>query len=901
MPRHLAGLCAMRLLPLFIYLLVWEGMQGCNAQIIENDTLGANPGLLEIIDTNKSQIQYRVPGTGSETDTTIISADTLDIAPEKKDIETTINYSATDSIKLDVVDQVVYLYGDAKITYGDISLEAEQIQINWLTDILSANGVEDSTGKFQGTPIFQEGDDTYIAKRIKYNFKTRKGIISEIVTRQGEGYIHGEKVKKNEADEYYISQARYTTCNHEHPHFYINSKKIKMIPDDKIVTGPFNLVVSDIPTPLGFAFGIFPIPDKQTSGIIIPIYGESGTRGFFLRQGGYYWAVNDYIGIKFLGEIYTKGGWGLNMLTNYKKRYTYNGNLNLNFNKRRTGDESNINVINDFWVKWRHNPVSKGTGRFSASVDAGTSTHNRNNSYIIEDMQSSTFNSTISYTKSFKGTPFRMGVNLRQNQNTVTEEMNFTLPDFSFSMNRIYPFKKKTGGGKSWYEQINFTYNFNARYKISNIRKNIFVGLTVPETYQNDTTGISFDNIPLLLERGQYGAKHSIPLSTTFKLFKNINISPSINYTEYWYPQKLRYEWKDTILIVDTIPVFSRAYQYSAGAAMSTKIYGLYQFKGKKIKAIRHVMTPSIRFNYHPDFSEERFLVFYPEKQKDTIGNMKKLSRYQGAIFGAPRAGKSGSIGFSLVNVLEMKVKSEKDTTKKFKKVTLLRNLRISSSYNLAADSLNLAPFNLNATTSLFNRLNMNFKSTFDPYQLDASGNKINRFVWDEKGKGILRLTSASLFFSTNLNPKAFERKYKSDKGSEQELEEIKANPEQYVDFNIPWNLDITYNLNFKKDFVKDINGIILRDTTKISQSLKFSGDVNLTEKWKIGFDSGYDFINKGFSTTNITIYRDLHCWEMNFTWMPIGIRQSYSVDIKVKASILQDLKLTKKRDWYDR
>ena len=578
-----------------------------------------------------------------------------------------------------------------------------------------------------------------------------------------------------------------------------------------------------------------------------------------MRQGGYYWAVNDYIGIKFLGEIYTKGSWGLNMLTNYKKRYAYNGNLNLNFNKRRTGDEGNINVINDFWVKWKHNPVSKGTGRFSASVNAGTKTYNVNNSYIIEDMQSSAFNSNISYSKSFKGTPFRMGVNLRQDQNTVTEEMNFTLPDFSFSMNRIYPFKKKIGGGKSWYEQINLTYNLVARYKISNIRKNIFGGLTVPETYQNDTTEISFDNIPLLLERGQYGAKHSIPLSTTFKLFKNINISPSINYTEYWYPQKLRYEWEDTILIVDTIPGFSRAYQYSARANMSTKICGLYQFKGQKIKAIRHVMTPSISFGYNPDFSDPKFQ-FYKEVQIDTNRTKRKLSRYQGAIFGAPGAGESGSIGFSLVNILEMKVKSEKDTTKKFKKVKLLKNLSISSSYNLAADSLNLAPFNLNATTSLFNRLNMRFTSIFDPYQLNSFGRKINKFVWDEKGKGLARLINASLFLSTNLNPKAFERKYKSDKGTEEELEKINANPEQYVDFNIPWNLNIRYNLNFAKAFVKDVNGLILRDTTIISQSLSFSGDVNLTEKWKISFNSGYDIKNKGFSTTNITIYRDLHC-----------------------------------------
>lgn len=833
----------------------------------------------------------------------------------KQALETDVKYQAADSVVYDAASSRVRLYGEARVDYTNLSINAAFIEVDLSKSTAYAIGQPDSTGKLRGKPIFVQGADKYEAESMTYNFRSKRARIQGVVTQQGEGYIHGESVKKTAENDLYIRDARYTTCNQEHPHFFIQASKIKVIPNKKLISGPFNLHFMDLPTPLGFGFGIFPTPKSATSGIIVPTYGEAVDRGFFLRNGGYYWHINDYVDVRFLGDIYSKGSYGFSVISSYKKRYAFGGNVDLRYNYRKAGDDDLTPVGKDFWLQWSHAPETRGNSSFSASVNLGTSSYNQRNSFSTGNYLSSSFSSNIAYSKTFRGTPFSLGINARQQQNVVTKQVDLELPSMNLNMNRIFPFRGKSGSGKTWYQKIGIAYNMNAQNSISNapVSGTSFSGVKVlaeANPLRDSLLPFSSENLKPIFERLKTGVRHSVPVSTSFSLFRYIQVAPALNYEEYWYRQRLDYRWIEEAraVDVDTLRGFSRAFQYNASVSMQTRLYGIFFIRKAGIEAIRHIMNPSLSLSFRPDLSDPRYGMMQ-EVQADTSGRTIKLSRFAGAVFGGtPAQGKSGSLNFSLVNTIEMKVKNRKDSSGKepFKKINLLDNLSASGSWNLAADSFQLSPISISARTTLFNKLNINLSGVLDPYayqapvsnaagQIVRSQRKLPTYTWNA-GRGLGQLSGLNLAASTNLNPKAAEkkkfRKKELSAQEERELDFINANPDLFVDFSIPWNVSLSYNLNYNK------TGF---EKARVMQSLNISGDINLTSKWKIGVVSGYDFINKTLVYPNINIYRDLHCWEMRFNWVPTGNRGSYSIDINVKASVLQDLKLSRRRSWFDR
>ena len=848
--------------------------------------------------------------------------------PKKKkgDIKTSVKYSCADSMRFDADRRTFFLYKDSKIDYGDISLKADKIDVNWVTNVVNSSGTPDTAGKMRGIPVFTQGKEKYVSQRIKYNFKTKKGLISDVVTQQGEGYLHGETVKKNPDNNMYVKNAQYTTCNLAHPHFYISAPKLKMVPGDRLISGPFNMVFGDVPTPLGFAFGVFPTPKKQTAGIIVPVYGEATDRGFYLRNGGYYFPVGDYASVKLLGDIYTKGSYGFNVLTNYKLRYKYTGNLNVRYSKQKVGQEGFENILENYWLEWSHTPQSYGSSKFQASVNMGSSGYNARNSYSTQNYLSSTFNSSVSYYKTFVGTPFTMSVAASQSQNVTTGVANYKLPDVSLNMNRLYPFKGK-GGGKSWYKQLSFSYSANASNTFTNDKRGATVAPGGARSYDaynaaGDTVlGFSKQNFIEVLRRSKNGIRHSIPISTTVTAFRFFNISPSFTYTETWYMQRYKYTYmpNEYAVNVDTLNQFSRFYNYSASAGVTTRLYGTFFVRKGRLEAIRHTLIPSVSYGYTPDFSSKQFGFYQTLETEKLAGHSAKtvqVSPYQG-IFGSPTQGRSSAMSFSLTNQLEAKVRAKDDTAKpkegedapkkKFEKKTLLDQLSIGSSYNFLADSFKLANISLAARTKLFNKFDINMGGVIDPYQhihtpgnlenVTDPGRRINKYAWENGNFSLGRLTQFNINFSTSFNPKAAKKRNAQVQNAlaavpGNQMPFMNYNQAQYIDWNIPWNLSLQYNLGYSRP------GLAAGTRT---QSANFNGDVSLTPNWKIGASSSYDLERHGFGYTNMNIYRNIHCWEMRFNWIPFGQRQSYSLDIAVKASVLQDLKLSRRNSWYDR
>lgn len=765
---------------------------------------------------------------------------------------------AEDSIDYDLVNNKVILYHNAKINYEEIELKAAYIEIDSKKNTVFAKSLKDSAGVSYGFPVFKENNNSFSSKEITYNFKTKKGIIKEVVTQEGESYIHGKKVKKNESDILYTYNGRYTTCNLEHPHFSIRAKKIKTIPNKKIITGPAVLEFAGVPTPIALPFGFFPNQKKQSSGIIFPTYGESRALGFFLKDGGYYFAINDKMDFSLKGDIYSKGSWSLKANSNYKKRYKYNGNLNLSYASNKSGSKliQTQSDKRDFFIRWKHNqdPKASKNSNFSANVNAGSSSFHQNNSYNDNDYLSNTYQSNASYSKNFSNSQLK--IFLRHEQNTLNNSVTLKLPDLNYSVNRIHPFKfLNKSEKKKWSDKFSFNYQLNARNQITTVDSLLFTEST--------------------LSKLQNGVQHNIPLSTSFKTLKHITISPRFNYTERWYFNKLERSFYQNELVTDTVSGFNRVYNYNTSVSINTKLYGLLNFNKGKIKAIRHVISPSLSFSYSPDFSNSKY-GYYEDVVSDTLGNITNYSIYQNGIYGTASSSEQGNISLSISNQLEMKVRTKNDSINPTKKVKILESFDVRSSYNIFADSLNLSLITISGRTKLSNNLDINFSSVFDPYSLDENNNRINEFYFNENFVPA-RFTNSS----ARLN-------FRFSGGKEKE--ESFDNWLEYVDFDVPWNLSANYTLNYNK--FKSMNAL--------NQSLNFSGDVNLTPKWKIGFNSGYDFINKDLTYTSLNFYRDLHCWEMRFNWIPFGNHQSYNFSIRVKASVLQDLKWEKKKDWYD-
>lgn len=838
---------------------------------------------------------------------TLAIADSIPIDPSFTAI---VDYQATDSIRFDVASQSVFMFGSSKITYGDIKLTSEEIDMDWGTNVLRARGKRNENGVLEGTPVFEQGSDPpFEAREITYNFVTKKAVVQRIRTAQNEGFVISGRSKRMDNDTYFAYDNIYTTCDLDHPHFGIRSKRIKMINKKQIISGPFQLVINDIPTPIGFPFAIVPMPKKRASGVIIPTYGETRENGFFLRDGGFYWAASQYIDLAFLGEVHTRGRYGGRFMSRYKKRYTYDGNLEFRFNVRNSGERGTPEFAQeqDYWFAWSHTPVPRGDSRFSANVNAGTSSFNRNNSFNPNDFISTSFNSNISYSTRF-GKSVNLQTSLRHNQNVETGVVKVS-PQVSLGVNRFFPFKSLIPTSRRALAPIRdfgVTYNFNTRTDFTNtITGNSRFPFSVlgadPNTSaQPDTVGFNLANIDRIVDNAALGAQHRVTAGTSMTLFRHFNLSPNFTYNENWFLEKYSFSYAGNDQVrVDTIPGLARAFGYSTNVGVSTRLYGFYFFKGRgSMTTIRHLMTPNIGFTYNPNFQNPRFGFYQDVQVSDDPTDVRRQVRLSGA-YGIPGGTRAGSISFSLNNQFEMK--KERFGDEEAKKIKLLENLSISTNYNLAADSLNLSPINLAARTTLFERVNVNANATVDPYvyvpNFDAetgrlvSQNRINTFAW-RADQGLGQITRASIALTTNLNPDAFKPKVAEDPQDQAQVDYINANRDLYVDFTVPWSLSINYNLSYSKTGFQD---------AVITQTLNFSGDISLTEKWKVGFRSGYDFELKELSFTSIDINRNLHCWRMSVNWIPFGPRQSYSFEIGVNSSILSDLKLQRRNNWRDR
>jgi lipopolysaccharide assembly outer membrane protein LptD (OstA) len=810
------------------------------------------------------------------TDTTKQVTDTV-----KKTIQTgsflkeKVIYSATDSMLIDQVNQKAYLYNNAIVLYDDLNLKAGYIEIDFGKNLVYATTIKDSAGNDSQKPVFEQGEDKFTAGKITYNFNTKKGKITDVITQQGEGYIHGRDIKKDTNNVYYVGHGEYTTCDLEHPHYYIGAKKIKIIPDDKIITGPAVLWIADIPTPLAIPFGFFPNKKGRASGILLPTYGESSNLGFFLKGGGYYFGKNEFADLALTGDGYSNGSYGVHAQSNYRKRYHYSGGLNISYSNFVDGDRAlpNSTSRNDFFVRWNHtqDPKSRPNSRFSANVNAGSSSYNKYNGSVTGDYLANTFQSNISYSKSFVGTPFNFSANARHSQNTLTKKVDISLPELALNMNRIYPFKGRNSVGNKWYDKIGLSASANARNDISAYDTTLFTNRTLTQM--------------------KNGVHFAVPISTSFNVLKYFTFTPTINTGSSIYYETVHkhYDANVNTVFTDTITGVKIANDYSLSSGLSTRLYGDYFFRGKHLKQIRHVATPTLSASYRPDFSEAKY-GYYKKIEGDTSGKMPMYSIFENGIYGSPGSGKSGLIGFNLNNSLEAKIRHETDSGRVDKKVSLLESFNIGVAYNVAAKNYNWSNINISGQTKLFNVLDIHATASLDPYQIDSAGNRVEKYEWDNNRIG--RLTSSNISLSTNLRSKEGEGKKPktSAMGTQDELDYINTHRDAYVDFNVPWNLNVYYNLNYAKPGIKET----------VSQSVTFSGDLSLTKKWKISVTSGYDFTSKKMTLTSVNVYRDLHCWEMRFNWVPFGFRQSFSLDINVKSSILKDLKLSRRKDYRD-
>jgi len=843
-------------------------------------------------------------------DTAVI--DTVQAAAEKPtttEIDAPIDYEADDSLIFDLENDKVYLYGNGFVTYQDIELRAAYIELDRARDVVFARGALDTLGREIGKPVFKEGSESFESKTLTYNFKTKKGIIKGVVTEQEGGYLHSGITKKHENGEIHVKNGKYTTCDLEDPHFYVALTKAKVIPDDKIVSGPAYLVMADIPLPIALPFGFFPNQKSRSSGILIPEYGEERNRGFFFRNGGYYLALSDYFDARITGDIYTHGTWGVSLGSNYRVRYRFNGNLRARYYINVSGEKElpDYTRKKDYSITWSHSqdPKSNPSRTFNANVNMSSSSFDRNHSFNANDYLTNTKQSSISYSKRWAGTPFNLSASMNHRQNSQTNSVDLNLPKMNFNMNRIYPLKRKNRAGKAkWYENIELSYKAMLDNQIRTTDSLLF-------------TSAVWDDM-------NNAFKHDIPLSTQIRPFNNFFISPSLQYSGVLYSKHIEKRWEENYydaeldstyatLITDTIRGLRYAHSYlpSISLGLNPKIYGMYVFKNtnSRIEAIRHVMTPSVSFSYTPDMTGVT-PDYYRKVQVDTLGNMREYSLFEQEIYRTPTLpGRSGSVNIRLSNNIEMKVRSTSDTVQTSKKVKILENLSFSTNYNLFADSLKWSPITMSGRTRLANKVDLTFGGTFDPYALSEDGRKINKAEITETGK-LARLTRFNFSINASLNSRAQESPAEetgprqsmpegipvSKQGIPMENDEEGGVPQEfytgeYVDFSIPWNLSLRYNYNYTNTGM----------SKRVTQTFNFSGNVSLTEKWKIGFSSGYDFKLNKLTYTSVNIYRDLHCWEMRLSWIPIGYHQSYSFQINVKSAILKDLKYEKRKSWYDR
>ena len=835
-----------------------------------------------------------------------------DTTKKKEPLDAPVIYEASDSIVF-TKEGYAHLYGEGKVNYQNIELTSAVITMNMDSSIVYATGVTDTAGVETGSPIFKDGETPYESKIMRYNFKTKKGFINSIVTQQGEGYVTSEEGKKGANDEIYMRHGKYTTCdNHEHPHFYLRLSMAKVRPKKNVVFGPAQLVVEDVPLPIAVPFGFFPFNSSYSSGFIMPTYGDEMNRGFYLRDGGYYFAISDQMDLKVLGEIFTKGSWGLSAASNYNKRYKFSGSFNASYLVTKTGEKNmpDYSVSKDFRIQWSHRQDAKANpnSSFSASVNFATSSYDRSSLsslYNPQQYSQNTKASSVSYSRNFPEIGLNISGAFNITQNTRDSSLSMTLPDVNISLNRIYPFKrKKSAGDERWYEKISLQYTGSITNSISTKDNLLF-------------------KTPLT--QWENGMQHKIPVSATFNLFKYINIVPSFNYTERWYLRKVKQSYDPSPTSTDhvkrdTINGFNRLYDYNLSLQMNTKLYGMYKplFMKSKELQIRHVFTPTVSYTYTPDFGKSRYGYYDTYTYTDEDGEVRTVeySPYEGAVYGYPGKNMSQNISFSIDNNIEMKMKSDKDTTG-YKKISLIDQLGASLSYDVANKKWSDLSMNLRLKLTKSYTFNMNASFATYAYQFDENGNVVvgDRTEWSYGCFGRFQGYSGS--FSYTLNNDTFKKlfgkkeedeKNKDNKGKEEnEDEETEEETEEqnnnsnmrktekasvdsdgYLAFKLPWSVSLSYSYSIREDRSKDINIKTMRYPYSLTHSLNVSGNFKIGSRWNMTYSTGYDFTSKEMSMTTLNITRDLHCFNMS-CGLVFGPFTSYNFSIRANSSMLTD------------
>ncbi|MFO7658159.1 MAG: putative LPS assembly protein LptD [Bacteroidales bacterium] len=837
--------------------------------------------------------------TTSDTGLVKSVADTITIpvgkSGSKQTIDSKVIYSARDSMITSVSDQKLFLFGETQVNYENIELKADYMAFDMGNSVVKATSMTDSTGNPSGKPSFKQDSEAFDSDTISYNFKTRKGMIKNIVTQQDEGYLHSQITKKHASGHIHIKNGKYTTCDAPHPHYYIGLTKAIAIPDDKIISGPAYMVIEDIPLPIMLPFGFFPNSKRRSAGILIPSYGEEQARGMFLRQGGIYIPLGDYFDFVLQADYYTRGTFGFNAKSTYNWKYHFTGGFDGKVYFNRVNDDPTFAPSNNYSISWRHaqSPKANPTRTFSANVNISSVGFNKNYSYDQETYLSNNQRSSIQYSKRW-GSMFALNATLNHNQDNRTHQVNMTLPDVAFTVNRFYPFRAKNmKGAPRWFENIQLSYSSRLQNKINTTDTSMFK---------------KYD-----WRKMQNGFNHNIPVSmANIRLLKVISITPSLSYQGAAYLSNIEKKYPDTIsyiknpsayIVTDTSFGFRYAHAVTPSISISAnpKLYGMFQSTNPNsyIRAIRHVMTFSAWFGFSPDMSDYMpdyyRTIRYPRSPNEKVTEQ-TYSIFEGYL-NPPSVSKGGlspiSLGFG--NNLEMKVLSKNDTTGEPKKVSILDNLNFSSSYNPFKDSMRLSDISMNGSTRLFNnKVNVTFGGSFSPYSVSNTGIAYSRLYFVETNK-LLRLTRFNFSLGTSLQSGGGKKSSAATENQTPEVSQTSYNDEtdmfvDYVDFDIPWSLSIQYDWIYSKTGLEK----------RIVHTIRLSGDLSLTKKWKIGGNTGYDFVAGKVAMTNLNISRDLHCWTMQMSAVPFGPRKSYSFSINAKSALLRDLKWDKRKSWYD-
>ena len=923
---------------LFAFIFVWASIGTLSypkdKKVRAADTLTADSVPLEPDTTQMDSLQLAIYKYNKAIDDSIA----LDSANRRKKngIDAPVHYVANDSLIYEGGSGMAYLYGDANVKYEDMDLKSEEIYMCLDSSLVHARGGKDSTGVAFGTPVFVMGKDTYETDSMAFNFKTKKGLISNVYTEQEDGFLTSELSKRNSAGEIFLQHGRYTTCDDPHPDFYLALSRAKVTPGKKVVFGPAYLVVADVPLPFAIPYGFFPFSKSYSSGFIMPTYGDETERGFYLRDGGYYFAISDKMDLKVLGEIYTKGSWGLSAASNYKKRYKYSGSFFASYQNTINGEKNMPDYAKQtsFKIQWSHRQDAKANPfrTLSASVNFATSSYERNNLTSMYNPQSysqTTRTSSVSMTNTFSSIGMTLSTTMNLSQNMRDSSISMTLPDLNISISRFYPFKRKKMAGKErWYEKISMSYTGQLSNSI-NTKEDKLMHSSLTRDWRN-------------------GMQHSIPISGNFTLFNYLNINPSINFTDRMYTNKINRSWDEQAQkeVTDTIDGFYNIYNWSMSVSASTKLYVFYtpwrKLFGDKIKTIRHVFTPQVSFNYAPDFSSSRYGYYETYQTTDANGNVSlvEYSPYSNGLYGVPGKGKTGSVSVDISNNFEMKIKSDADSTGE-KKISLIDELGASMSYNFATDIRPLSDLSTRLRLKLSKSYTLNLNAVFASYayELDENGRPVlsnTKTLWGMGKFGRFQGMSQNISYTLDNNKvsnffkwlrgeKVDKKKDKNSRDEDEEDEEDEFNRETnedddmqrgqrgarkenagkaetdedgYMKFSIPWSLSFGYGVTMRENTGGQFNYDKMRYPYKFTQTLNCSGNIRLSDGWNISFSSGYDFENKKISMTTASLGRDLHCFNMSCQ-LVLAPYTSYNFSFRCNAATLTDALKYDKRSSY--